>query len=364
MELDTGAAVSIISEKVYHELFGKILLKPSTILLKTYTNEAVHVLGEMDVKVEYETQSATLPLVVVKGTGPSLFGKNWLSSFTLDWVKIKFTTTSTGISAMDRLLKKFPGVFENKCGTMKGVTIRLKVKEGSNPVFYKPRAVPYALRDGVTTELNRLVKEGIIEKVSYSDWATPIVAIHKPNKTVRLCGDYPVLHVPEYPLPTADDVFQKLNGGEKFTKLDLSHAYQQVLLDEESRKYVTINTHLGLFRYLRLPYGVASAPALFQETMDKILNGLEHVGCILDDIIITGVDDDEHWRNVELVLQRLSDMNIQSNLSKCYFMKDEVEYFAFRVTKEGIQPSKKKVDAVLQVPEPKSLKELQSWLGL
>ena len=184
-----------------------------------------------------------------------------------------------------------------------------------------------------------------------------------------MCGDYkvtlnPVLHVPEYPLPTADDVFQKLNGGKKFTKLDLSHAYQQVLLDEESRKYVTINTHLGLFRYLRLSYGVASAPALFQETMDKILNGLEHVGCILDDIIITGVDDDEHWRNVELVLQRLSDMNIQLNLSKCYFMKDEVEYFAFRVTKEGIQPSKKKVDAVLQVPEPKSLKELQSWLGL
>ena len=114
MELDAGAAVSIISEKVYHELFGKIPLKPSTILLKTYTSEAVHVLGEMDVKVKYETQSATLPLVVVTGTGPSLFGQNWLSCFTLDWVNIKFTTTSTGISAMDRLVKKFPGVFENK----------------------------------------------------------------------------------------------------------------------------------------------------------------------------------------------------------------------------------------------------------
>ena len=123
---------------------------------------------------------------------------------------------------------------------LKGVTVKLSVRDGSKPIFYKPRAVPYALRDGVATEIERLIKEGIIEKISYSDWATPFVAIQKPNTTVRICGDNkvtvnPVLDVPEYPLPTAEDVFQKLNGGQKFTKLDLSHAYQQVLLDESSR---------------------------------------------------------------------------------------------------------------------------------
>ena len=73
--------------------------------------------------------------------------------------------------------------------------------------------------------------------------------------------------------------------------------------------------------------------------MDKILNGLDHVGCILDGIIITGVDDTEHLQNLEKVLQRLDDMNIKLNVAKCAFMQDEVEYFAFRVTKEGIQPS-------------------------
>lgn len=70
--------------------------------------------------------------------------------------------------------------------------------------------------------------------------------------SVSICGDYkvminPVLDVPEHPMPTADDLFTQLNGGENFTKLDLSSVYQEVLLDEESRKYVTINTHLGLF---------------------------------------------------------------------------------------------------------------------
>ena len=369
MELDTGASISILSETNYKKYFKHKPLKRSNVVLKTYTNETVFVLGEIDVKVCYGKQELYLPLIIVKGSGPALFGRNWLSKITLDWERIKFTSFDKGLSSVNELLKKFPGVFDNKCGTMKGVTVKLAVKDGSKPMFYKPRAVPYALREGVATEIDRLLKEGIIEKVSYSDWATPIVAIQKPNKTVRICGDYkvtvnPVLDVPEYPLPTAEDVFQKLNGGQKFTKLDLSHAYQQVLLDESSREYVTINTHLGLFRYLRLPYGVASAPALFQETMDKILNGLDHVGCILDDIIITGVDDDEHLRNLEAVLQRLNDMNVKLNASKCYFMKDEVEYFAFRVTKEGIEPSERKVEAVIQVPEPQDREELLQWLGL
>ena len=90
------------------------------------------------------------------------------------------------------------------------------------------------------------------EKVDFSDWATPIVPVLKPDGTVRICGDYkvminPVLEVLEYPMPTAEELLPHLNDGERFTKLDLSPAYQQVLLDEESRQYVTIDTHLGLF---------------------------------------------------------------------------------------------------------------------
>ena len=125
----------------------------------------------------------------------------------------------------------------------------------------------------------------------------PIVPVLKPDGSVRICGDYkvtinPVLDVPEHPMPTADDLFTQLNGGEKFTKLDLSSAYQQVLLDEESRKYVTINTHLGLFRYTCQPFGVASSPAIFQKIMDSVMNGLQGVGGILDDLIITGSNDE------------------------------------------------------------------------
>lgn len=151
------------------------------------------------------------------------------------------------------------------------------------PQYFKPRPVPYALKDKVAAELSRLEREGVLKKVESSDWATLIVPVLKPDGSVRICGDFkvtlrPYLDVPEYPMPTPEELFTKLNGGELFTKLDLSNAYQQVLLHEESQPCVTITTHLGLYQYTRLPFGVAAAPSLFQQIMDKLLDGLSHTG--------------------------------------------------------------------------------------
>jgi len=89
----------------------------------------------------------------------------------------------------------------------------------------------------------------------------------------------------------------KLRGGQHFTELDLTSAYQQLYLDPESQQFVTINTHRGLYRYKRLPFGIASLPALFQRTMDIILQGLDHATSIQYDILITGKDDEEHMKN-------------------------------------------------------------------
>ena len=168
-------------------------------------------------------------------------------------------------------------------------------------------------------ELKRLEDSGVVEKVTYSDYATPVVPIMKPDGSVRICGDYkitinPLLDVPEHPMPKPAELFAQLNGGQRFTKLDMSQAYAQLMLDENSRKYVTINTHLGLFRYRRLPYGISAAPAIFQATMDKILAGIK-VGCFLDDIIVTGSNDAEHLYNLEALFKRLDAYGI--SLKRC-----------------------------------------------
>ena len=161
-----------------------------------------------------------------------------------------------------------------------------------------------------------------MKKVDCSDWATPIVPVLKPDETVRICGDFkltinPYLDVPEYPMPNPEELFTKLNGGELFTKLDLSHAYQQVVLDEKSQPYVTINTHLGLYRYTRLPFGVAAAPAIFQQIIDKMLDGLTQTGGILDDLIVTGQNDEQHIKNLHHTLTKLEECASKFKISKC-----------------------------------------------
>ena len=109
---------------------------------------------------------------------------------------------------------------------------------------------------------------------------------------------------------------------------------------------------------------MAAAPAIFQNAMDQILQGIDGVGYILDDILVTGKDDQEHRQNLELTLQRLDDFGIKLKESKCSFMQDEVEYFAFIVNKDGIHPSPKKVEAILKLEDPSNKKEVQSWLGI
>ena len=109
-----------------------------------------------------------------------------------------------------------------------------------------------------------------------------------------------------YPLPTPEDLFATVSGAKYFSKLDLSHAYQQVELEPKSRKLVTVSTHCGLYQYNRLPFGVASAPAIFQQLMEQTLQGIQGVVCYLDDLLITGRSPQEHWNRVEEVLQRLN----------------------------------------------------------
>ena len=142
-------------------------------------------------------------------------------------------------------------------------------------------------------ELDRLEQAGVLERVDHSDWAAPIVTVPKRDGLVRICGDYkvtinPVLDIDQYPLPRPEDLFATLAGGRYFSTLDLSHAYNQILLDEDARRYLTINTHRGLYRYARLPFGVASAPSIFQKSMDQLLSGLDGVICYLDDVLVSG----------------------------------------------------------------------------
>jgi hypothetical protein len=309
-ELDTGAAYTIVPRHMYEEKLNHVNLQPSNLKFDTYSDGGhLPLLGEAMVDVEYDGQKHTLLVVVAdiqSKTKPAVFGRNWLSVIKLNWESL-FRIMHT--SELDKVLDKHPSVFKPGVGEMT-IKAKLYVKPGAKPRFNKARPVPYALREQLETEYKRLQDAGILIPVAHAEWAAPVVPVVKTDKSIRVCGDFKVsinesLIVDKYPLPNPQDLFAALSGGKFFTKLDLTQAYQQMSLSEESRKYVTINTHMGLFKYTRLPYGVASAPSIFQSAMEQILQGIDGVLCYLDDILITGATEHDHLQRLDLVLQRL-----------------------------------------------------------
>ena len=172
-------------------------------------------------------------------------------------------------------------------------------------------------------ELYHLVHQGVIEPIQYAEWAAPIVPVLKADKqSVRICGDFKLITVNRaskldcYPIPRIEDLFAKLAGGKAFFQLDLSQAYQQLPLNQKSKAYMhmVINTQRGLFRYNRLPYGVSSAPGIFQRTMENLLQGIPHVVVYLDDILITGPTHQEHIRVLEEVFTRIEKAGLRAHL--------------------------------------------------
>ena len=147
-------------------------------------------------------------------------------------------------------------------------------------------------------------------------------------------------------------------------KLDLSHAYLQVPLDQESQKYLVINTHKGLYAYKRLPFGVASALAIFQRIMDNLLQGLSGVCTYLDDILVTGKTHDEHINNLNAVLTRLRKAGMRVKKEKCQFSLANIEYLGHVISSKGLEPTTSKVIAIVEAPAPRDVPGLKSLLGL
>ena len=356
MELDTGSAVSILPLQMYKKLFRRHPLMKTEVILRTYSGEKISPEGVMNVRVQYNNQTKNLQLYVVKTQGPALFGRDWLRQIQLNWRTIKSITKKVPRKdrqqRLQKLLDKYSEIFEEKVGTLKSTKTRLTMNEDTQPKFCRARPVPYALQPKVEAELKRLEREGILNKVAFSDWATPIVPVVKRNGEVRICGDFkvtvnPQLQTEQYPLPRIEDIFAKLAGGQKFTKIDLRQAYHQMEVHEESKKYLTINTNQGLYQYDRLVFGITSAPAIWQRSMDQVLEGVKGTSCILDDMIITGKDDDEHFKNLEEVLKRLEQHGLRAKKEKCQFFQEKITYCGHEVDKHGLHKTKEKVNAVV-----------------
>ena len=245
----------------------------------------------------------------------------------------------------------------------------MKFKPDTKPVFCKPRTVPLAMQDDLSQAYNKGIEKGLWKPVQFSDYGTPVVPLRKPHSashpkgSIRVCGDYsvtvnPQLETHRQPLPLLEDLMPKLGGGYYFSKLDLADAYNQIQLGPVSQKRLALSTHRGVLLQTRLPYGISSAPGYFQEIMGQLTMDLPGVAVYLDDILVSGKDEEDHLHNLRRLLERLNDKGLRCRLDKCSLAQPQITYLGHTLSRQGVAKGSK-VDAVMQMPPPKDVSTLK-----
>jgi hypothetical protein len=219
------------------------------------------------------------------------------------------------------------------------------------------------------TEINRLTKIDVFEKAYDSEWAAPTFVKQKKTGDIRILTDFRGLNAclirTPFPLPKISDLLQRLTGFRYASAIDLSMGYYHIPLDEYSAKLCTTILPWGKYRYRRLPMGIKNSPDIFQAVINDLLGDLDFVQVYLDDILITSSGSfQDHLKKLKIVFTRLEQANFRANLHKCFFARDELDYLGYWLTRRGLQPQPKKVEAILRLTPPKTKRQLRHFLGM
>ena len=270
---------------------------------------------------------------------------------------------------LDKLFEENKNAFatdETEIGTTP--LIKMTIDTGDHPPIAK-RPYTLALKhdEWARKEIDKLLEAGVIRE-SHSSWSAPVVIVPKSNGEKRLCVDFRSLNKITrtyiWPMPRAEDIFAKLGKAKYFTTLDLRAGYHHIALDKNSIKKTGFCLPFGKYEYLKVPFGLAQAPAYFQNLMNKVLKGLSFAISYLDDIIIFSETPEEHLKHIKIVLKRLQDANLKMKKSKCSFFKKELHYLGHLLTTKGIKPQPEKVEAITNLKPPTSVKGVREFLGM
>ena len=267
------------------------------------------------------------------------------------------------------LLWKKRGIFKG-VGSIKGITHRIKLKEGAQPVNLPMRRRSPAQRKAEETEVKKLVEMKVLEP-STSPWGTlNVFVLKKDKKTLRTTSDFRRLNEltesDVYPMEDMKATIDWLSSKKIYSVFDLKDGFFQVELAVESRPLTAVRTVLGLFQYTRLPMGLKNSPATFQRVVNEVLGDLkgQNVWCYMDDASVGSMNTEDHLKDLETVLTRFEDAGVKLKFSKCEFGTREATVLGHTITRNGIMPSEDHLKAIRNLKEPKNGSELLRFLGL
>ena len=380
--LDTGATCNLIDRTTYESLKQAPNLQKSRV--QHVTDYGMHknkIIGKfaacLEGKENYQTHTFhvtddrngnILGSIASQALGYVIITTTLSSQEKCEAVKCETTEPDTKCE-YSSLLDKFPKLTTG-VGKLTDFKLKLHIDKTVKPVIQPHRRVPFHLRKQVGNEINRLLEEDIIERVEGPTiWCSPIVAVQKRDqKSVRICLDMRCPNTAilreRHVTPTVEELVHDMNNCKFWSRIDLNSAYHQIELDEDSRYICTFSSHLGLFRFKRLIFGVSCASEMFQNIISQLLADIDGVRNYSDDVIVYAQLQKQHDERLLAVLQRLQDRGLTVNAEKCQFGKQKLEFMGLSFSEEGVSPTNEKVSAIKEADAPRNVSELRSFLGM
>jgi len=262
-------------------------------------------------------------------------------------------------------LRKHEALFDGQLGRWHGQEVKLELQEGAKPYHARAYNMPRCHVQTLKAEVERLVKIGVLKKVNRSEWAAPTVVIPKKDGSVRFISDFRELNKRTLrklcPIPNIQDMLLNLEGFQWATSLDLNMGHCHIRLDPASKQLCTVVLPFGKHECQAIPMGLCNS----QEKMSELMDGLAFVRTCIDDLLcLTKGTFSDHLEKLELVLKRLQKAGLKVNVTKSFFARSQLEHLGCWITRTGTKPAHDKVKAVLKIVEPKTRKELRSFVGV
>ncbi|KAL8578109.1 hypothetical protein ACOMHN_055429 [Nucella lapillus] len=273
--------------------------------------------------------------------------------------------TEKQTDSIRELFAEFPTVLTADPGAFTGDVVHEIRLVTDDAIRRKQYSLPFASKEVIVQEVEKMLALGVIEP-STSPYSSPVVLVAKKDGSVRFCIDFRALNkvtvFDAEPIPDVEELFTKLSGARYFTKLDLSKGYWQLFVIDEDRPKTAFQTPIGLFQFVRMPFGLISAPASFVRMMRTLLNDLSIN--FFDDILVPSPTWTRHLQDVMAVLTKLSEGGLTARPTKIFAGFQQLEFLGHVVGRGSLQPVPEKVSKMLAIATPTTKRQVRALLGL
>ncbi|UYV84945.1 K02A2.6-like [Cordylochernes scorpioides] len=368
VHLDTGAQINVLPHKVINQWPSRPEIRPTSLKAFAYGNTELPIVGKCNVLCQYGEKKGMFEFIVADVEAQTLItGDTCEKLEILRRINHINTDEMKLCSETQKILEQYHEVFQG-VGLINS-ECKIYTKPEYSPVQVPPRRIPTSLGAEVQSELEKMVKQGIVTKIYHeTEWSHPMVVVKKKSGQIRICLDPRKLNEAlvgrHFQTPAPAELLHEIPKAKYYTVLDVKSAYWHIPVAKECRDLLVMTTPFGKFRYNRLPFGLKISAQIFVEKMTNIFRDSFQNITYVDDLLIYADTIQEHNKKLKGILEKAKEKNIKFDLTKAQICLTKVRFLGHVISQNGIDPEPNKIDKLITLKRPEDKKSLQRIMGL